>query len=86
MVIDMDDEQLRTLADLQGFLDGTVMMDFTVVEGERYAFIVRAVKGFDYGCNERIWTARKRALVTDGLRCIAAVQAFGTEIKFRHNG
>ena len=41
MVIDMNDEQLRTLADVQGFLDGTVAMDFTVVEGERYAFIAR---------------------------------------------
>ena len=27
MVIEMNDEQLRTLADLQGFLDGTVTMD-----------------------------------------------------------
>jgi hypothetical protein len=34
MVIEMNDEQLRTLADLQGFLDGTVAMDFTVVEDE----------------------------------------------------
>ena len=49
MVIDMNDEQLRTLADLQGFLDGTVMMDFTVVAGERYAFIARTVKRFGYG-------------------------------------
>jgi hypothetical protein len=34
MVIDMNDEQLRTLADVQGFLDGTVAMDFTVAEDE----------------------------------------------------
>ena len=48
MVIEMNDEQLRTVADLQGFLDGTVAMDFTVVEDERYAFIARAVKRFGY--------------------------------------
>ena len=48
MVIDMDDEQLRTLADLQGFLDGTVAMDFTVVADERYEFIARTVRRFDY--------------------------------------
>ena len=47
MVIDMNDEQLRTLADLQGFLDGTVKMDFTVASDERYAFIARTVKRFD---------------------------------------
>lgn len=49
MVIDMDDEQLRTLTDLQGFLDGTVALDFAVAEGERYAFIARTVKRFGYG-------------------------------------
>ena len=30
MVIDMNDEQLRTLADLQGFLDGTMEVEFGV--------------------------------------------------------
>ena len=49
MVIEMNDEQLLTLADLQGFLDGTVTMDFTVAEDERYAFIARTVKRFGYG-------------------------------------
>ena len=44
----MNDEQLRTLADLQGFLDGTVTMDFTVASEERYAFIARTVKRFGY--------------------------------------
>lgn len=48
MVIDMNDEQLRTLADLQGFLDGTVMMDFAVAADERYSFIARTVKRFGY--------------------------------------
>ena len=49
MVIDMDDEQLRTLADVRGFLEGTVAMEFTVAAEERYAFIARTVKRFGYG-------------------------------------
>ena len=49
MVIEMNDEQLRALADLRGFLDGTVMMDFAVVEDERYAFMARTVKRCGYG-------------------------------------
>lgn len=49
MVIDMDDEQLRTLADLQGFLNGTVAMDFTVAADEQYEFIARTVRRFGYG-------------------------------------
>jgi hypothetical protein len=46
MVIEMNDEQLSTLADLQGFLNGTVTMDFAVASEERYAFIARTVKRF----------------------------------------
>jgi hypothetical protein len=34
MVIDMNDAQLHTLADLKAFLDGTVALDFTVVADE----------------------------------------------------
>lgn len=49
MVIDMNDEQLKTLADLEGFLEGTVMMDFAVAGDERYGFIARTVKRFGYG-------------------------------------
>ena len=49
MVIDMNDEQLSSLADLRGFLDGTVTMNFTVAQGERYEFIARTVKRFGYG-------------------------------------
>ena len=49
MVIDMDDEQLRSLDDLQGFLSGTVAMDFTVARDERYEFIARTVRRFGYG-------------------------------------
>ncbi len=48
MVIDMNDEQLRTLADLQAFLTGTVAMDFTVAANERYEFIARTVRRFGY--------------------------------------
>jgi len=49
MVIDMNDEQLHTLADLQAFLDGTVALDFTVAAEERYEFIARTVRRFGYG-------------------------------------
>jgi hypothetical protein len=49
MVIEMNDEQLHSLKDVQGFLDGTVLMDFTVAEDERYAFIARTVKRFGNG-------------------------------------
>ena len=45
----MNDEQLRTLADLQAFLNGTMAMDFTVAADERYAFIARTVRRFSYG-------------------------------------
>ena len=48
MVIDMNDEQLHTLADLQAFLDGTVSLDFTVAAEERYEFIARTVRRFGY--------------------------------------
>jgi len=49
MVIDMNDEQLRTLADLEAFLDTTVAMDFTVAADQRYEFIARTVRRFGYG-------------------------------------
>ena len=45
----MNDEQLRPLADLQGFLDGTVTTDFTVAEDERYGFIASTIRRFGYG-------------------------------------
>jgi transposase InsO family protein len=48
MVIDMNDEQLHTLADLQAFLDGTVAVDFAVAAAARYAFIARTVRRFGY--------------------------------------
>jgi len=49
MVIDMNDEQLRTLADLRDFLGRTVAMDFSVTADERYEFIARTVRRFGYG-------------------------------------
>ena len=49
MVIDMNDEQLHTLAELQAFLDGTVAVDFAVAVDERYDFIARTVRRFGYG-------------------------------------
>src|SRR3989304_2809559 len=49
MVIDMNDEQLHTLAQLQAFLDGTAAVDFAVAAAVRYDFIARTVRRFDYG-------------------------------------
>jgi transposase InsO family protein len=48
MVIDMNDEQLRTLAQMQAFLDGTVALEFEVAAEERYGFIARTVRRFGY--------------------------------------
>lgn len=48
MVINMNDEQLHTLADLQVFLAGTVAMDFAVTAEQRYDFIARTVRRFGY--------------------------------------
>ena len=49
MVIDMNDEQLHTLAELQAFLDGTVAVYFAVAAEARYDFIARTVRRFGYG-------------------------------------
>lgn len=48
MVIDMNDKQLATLAQLQAFLDGTSVVDFALAPGERYDFIARTVRRFGY--------------------------------------
>ena len=48
MVIDMNDEQLHTLAQMQAFLDGTVAVEFAVALEERYGFIARTVRRFGY--------------------------------------
>ncbi len=44
MVIDMNDEQLSTLAQLRAFVEVTVTLDFAVAADERYEFIARTVK------------------------------------------
>ena len=48
MVIDMNDKQLLTLAQVQAFLDGTEAVDFSVSTEDRYDFIARTVRRFDY--------------------------------------
>jgi len=48
MVIDMNNEQLHTLAQMQAFLDGTVALEFAVAAEERYGFIGRTVRRFGY--------------------------------------
>jgi hypothetical protein len=48
MVIDMNDEQLDTLAQLQAFLDGTKVVGFAVAAEARYEFIARTVRRFGY--------------------------------------
>jgi len=48
MVIDMNDQQLLTLAQLQAFLNGTVAVDFSVAAEARYDFIARTVCRFGY--------------------------------------
>ena len=49
MVIDMNDEQLHTMAKLQVFLDGTVAVNFAMADKARYDFIARTVQRFGYG-------------------------------------
>jgi transposase InsO family protein len=48
MVIQMNDGQLQTLAQLQAFLEGTLAVDFAVAAEERYGFISRTVRRFSY--------------------------------------
>ena len=48
MVIDMNDAQLHTLDQLRAFLNGTVAVGFSVSANERYDFIARIVRRFDY--------------------------------------
>jgi transposase InsO family protein len=54
MVINMNDKQLHTLAQLQAFLDGTVAVDFSVAAEERYDFISRTVRRFGYAGLNRV--------------------------------
>jgi hypothetical protein len=48
MVINMNYEQVHTLAQMQAFLEGTVALDFGVAAEERYGFIARTVRRFGY--------------------------------------
>jgi len=52
MVINMDETKLRTIAQLQEFLDATPEVNFTLAAGvgdaERYEHISRVLKRFDY--------------------------------------
>ena len=50
MVIDMNDQQLLTLAQLRAFVDGTVAVDFQVTGEERYGFIARTIRRL--GCGD----------------------------------
>jgi transposase InsO family protein len=48
MVIDMNDAQLQTLAQVRAFLKGTVALGFSVAGAERYEFVARTVRRFGY--------------------------------------
>jgi transposase InsO family protein len=48
MVIDMNDQQLATLAQVKAFLAGTTAVDFAVATEERYDFIARTLRRFGY--------------------------------------
>lgn len=48
MVIDMNDKQLATLAQVKAFLEGTTTVDFAVAATERYDFIARTLQRFGY--------------------------------------
>ena len=72
MVIDMNDEQLHTLAQMQAFLDGTVAVDFAVAVEERYDFIARTVRRFGYA---RLKRAEKRPWCCASWSGSAAIRA-----------
>ena len=48
MVIDMNDARLQTLDQVRAFVQGTLAMDFSVAANERYDFVARMVRRFDY--------------------------------------
>src|SRR5271166_755404 len=60
MVIQMDDGQLQTLAQLPAFLNGTTAVDFAVAAEERYGFIGRTVRRFTY---KRLKRAQKAVVL-----------------------
>lgn len=49
MVIDMNDKQLNSLADLSAFVLGTTTVHFALAADQRYAFIERTLRRFEYG-------------------------------------
>ena len=50
MVINMDENQLRTIKQIEAFLAGGAAVEFTATgdDGERYAFIARTLSRFYY--------------------------------------
>src|SRR6478672_9631845 len=48
MVIDMNEKQLASLAQVKAFLEGSTTVDFAVAATERYAFITRTLQRFAY--------------------------------------
>jgi hypothetical protein len=54
MVIQMNDRQLQTLAQLQAFVDGTTTVDFALAPAERYSFIARTLRRFGYRHLKRV--------------------------------
>ena len=81
MVIDMNDEQLRTLADLQAFLTGTVAMGFTVATDDRYEFIARTVRRFGYARLKRADKAvvlRFMVLNINAVDCVTRYEGVAT--------
>ena len=68
MVINMDETKLRTIAQLQEFLDATPEVSFSGAAGEadtqRYAHISRVLRRFDYPQRSK----RERSVVLAYLR------------------
>jgi hypothetical protein len=62
MVIDMNDNQLHTLAQIQAFLGGTAALEFSVSAEERYGFIARTVRRFGYAGLKRAENAQRIGL------------------------
>ena len=73
MVIDMNDRQLLTLAQLRSFLNGTVALDFAAAPDERYAFIARTVRRFSYARLKRA----DKSVVLCFLACVSSVRNTG---------
>ncbi len=77
----MDDEQLGTLEDLQGFLDGTVTMNLTLAEDERYTFIARTVKRIGYAQRSKLC---RPATTARSIRCCRFVRNLYAKSLHKH--